>query len=97
MFNYVDARDVTGFLLTLLDQIDCVDNGEVFFVGAEDALARRPLAELVPIHFPHLAHLAEGLQGTAPAFSIGKAKRLIGWTPQHSWRTELGDSTGVTE
>jgi UDP-glucose 4-epimerase len=98
LFNYVDARDVTGFLLTLLDRIDDVDNGEVFFVGAADALARRPLAELVPIHFPHLAPLAEGLQGTAPAFSIEKAKRLIGWTPQHSWRTELvDDSTGDTE
>ncbi|WP_309133294.1 NAD(P)-dependent oxidoreductase, partial [Brevibacterium sp.] len=52
LFNYVDARDVTGFLLQLLARIDDVDNGEVFFVGAADALARRPLAELVPEHFP---------------------------------------------
>lgn len=91
LFNYVDARDVTGFLLRLLDRIDDVDNGEVFFVGAADALARRPLAELIPCYFPHLGRLAENLQGSAPAFSIEKAKRLIGWIPQHSWRTELVD------
>ncbi len=89
LFNYVDARDVTGFLLQLLARIDDVDNGEVFFVGAADALARRPLAKLVPEHFPHLADLSTGLTGTAPAFSIDKAEALIGWRPQHSWRTEL--------
>ncbi|WP_022872755.1 NAD-dependent epimerase/dehydratase family protein [Nesterenkonia alba] len=89
LFNYVDARDVTDFLLTALANIHRVENGAVFFVGAKDALARRPLAELVPEHFPELAHLAEGLTGDAPAFSIQKAKEVLGWEPKRSWRTEL--------
>lgn len=89
LFNYVDARDVTDFLLTALANIDRVENGAVFFVGAKDAMARRPLAELVPEHFPALAHLADGLTGDSPAFSISKAREVLGWEPTRSWRTEL--------
>lgn len=89
LFNYVDARDVTDFLLAALQQADQVPNGSVFFVGAADALARRPLAELIPEHFPQLARLAAPLTGSSPAFSVEKARRMLGWQPQRSWRTEL--------
>lgn len=89
LFNYVDARDVTDFLVTALKNIERVENGSVFFVGAKDALARRPLAELIPEHFPHLAHLAGDLTGDRPAFSVQKAKDVLGWEPTRSWRTEL--------
>ena len=89
LFNYVDARDVGGFLDTLLGALDDIPNAQTFIVGAEDALARRPLAELMPVYWPQAAVLAEGLTGTAPAFSIEKARRLLGWTPDHDWRSEL--------
>lgn len=89
LFNYVDARDVTDFLITALKNIERVDNGSVFFVGAKDALARRPLAELIPEHFPTLAHLAGDIAGDGPAFSVQKAKDVLGWEPTRSWRTEL--------
>ena len=29
------------------------------------------------------------LTGTAPAFSIDKARRVLDWEPARSWRTEL--------
>lgn len=89
VFNYVDARDVATFIDALLAAMDDIPNGEVFFVGADDALAREPLAELVPRFFPGTDALAAGLTGTSPAFSNAKAKRLLGWAPQHTWRTEL--------
>lgn len=89
LFNYVDARDVTDFLITALKNIERVENGSVFFVGAKDALARRPLAELIPEHFPALEHLAGGIAGYGPAFSVQKAKDVLGWEPTRSWRTEL--------
>ena len=89
LFNYVDARDVGGFLDTLLGALDDIPNAQTFIVGAEDALARRPLAELMPVYWPQTAGLAEGLTGTASAFSIEKARRLLGWTPDHDWRSEL--------
>ena len=57
--------------------------------GADDALAERPLAELMPIYHPGTEQVAAGLTGTAPAFSNEKARRLLGWRPQHNWRDEL--------
>lgn len=93
LFNYVDARDVADFTGTLLAALDDIPNGEVFFVGADDALARRPLSALLPQFHPGTAHAAAALTGSAPAFSSAKAARLLGWHPTRSWRTELASST----
>jgi UDP-glucose 4-epimerase len=89
LFNYVDARDVADFLDVLLQKMDTIPNGETFFVGAADALATAPLAELMPRFLPGSEALAAGLTGTSPAFSIAKARELLGWEPKRSWRTEL--------
>ncbi|BCW37556.1 nucleoside-diphosphate-sugar epimerase [Arthrobacter sp. StoSoilA2] len=89
LFNYVDARDVADFLDVLLEKMDAIPNGQVFFVGAKDALATAPLAELFPRFLPGSGPLTEHLSGTSPAFSIGKARELLGWEPKRSWRTEL--------
>jgi nucleoside-diphosphate-sugar epimerase len=89
LFNYVDARDAADLVLALLDPPDGVGGGEVFLAGADDALAREPLADLLPRHHPGLADLAAGLTGSRPAFSSAKARRLLGWAPRRSWRTEL--------
>ena len=87
--HYVDARDCADFLDTLLGKAGEVPNGEVFFVGAQDALADAPLAELLPQYSGVKPELAAGLTEDAPAFSTAKAERLLGWTATRSWRTEL--------
>ena len=89
LFNYVDARDVADFLDLLLAKMDDIPNGETFFVGAADALATAPLAELMPRFLPGSGALSAGLTGTSPAFSIAKARELLGWEPKRTWRTEL--------
>lgn len=91
LFNYVDARDAADFVDTWLHAATQLRNGDVFFVGAADALARRPLAELVPEFLPGSDELAAGLTATSPAFSIAKAEALLGWTPKRSWRIELSE------
>jgi UDP-glucose 4-epimerase len=89
LFNYVDARDVAGFVNAwLAASADDID-GEGFFVGAADALATRPVAELWREYAPGLGPAADALEGTAPVFSIRKAADRLGWTPQRDWRTEL--------
>jgi nucleoside-diphosphate-sugar epimerase len=90
LFNYVDARDVAGFADVLLQAMPSIPNGETFFVGADDALAREPLARLLPRFVPGSDELAAVLTGTTPAFSSAKARRMLGWRPERSWRTELG-------
>jgi UDP-glucose 4-epimerase len=90
LFNYLDARDAGDFVDTLLTRLPLLEtNGEVFFAGAADALAREPLAELLPAVMPETKAFAAHLTGTAPAFSSAKAERLLGWTAKRSWRTEL--------
>jgi len=89
LFNYVDARDVAAFADTLLGALDDIPNGEVFLVGADDALAREPLSELLPRFHPGTADAARTLTGSSPAFSSAKAERLLGWRPTRSWRSEL--------
>ncbi|MFS0865805.1 NAD-dependent epimerase/dehydratase family protein [Microbacterium sp. 179-B 1A2 NHS] len=96
LFNYVDARDVAGFADTLLAALPEIPNGETFFVGADDALATRPLADLLPQFVPGSDALAAGLTGTAPAFSNAKAARLLGWRPQRTWRGELAAVDAAT-
>jgi UDP-glucose 4-epimerase len=97
LFNYVDARDVADFLDLLLLKMDTIPNGETFFVGAADALATSPLAELMPRFLPGSAELSAGLTGTSPAFSIAKARELLGWEPKRSWRTELRTEKTLTD
>ena len=91
LFNYVDARDVTAFADTLLAALPDIRNGETFFVGADDALATRPLAELLPRFVPGSEATAAVLTGTSPAFSTAKAARVLGWRPAHRWRDQLPD------
>ncbi|ABK04713.1 nucleoside-diphosphate-sugar epimerase [Arthrobacter sp. PvP102] len=97
LFNYVDARDVADFLDLLLAKMDSIPNGQTFFVGAADALATAPLAELMPRFLPGSSELAAGLTGTSPAFSITKARELLGWEPKRNWRTELKTETTLND
>lgn len=89
LFNYVDARDVAAFADVLLEALPELPQAQTFFVGADDALAREPLAELLPRFVPGIEALAAGLTGDSPAFSNAKARRVLGWRPEHHWRTAL--------
>lgn len=95
LFNYVDARDVAGFVdVWLAAPADAID-GEGFFVGAADALATRPVAELWREYAPGLGPAADALVGAAPVFSIHKAADRLGWSPARSWRTELAAASAA--
>lgn len=48
----------------------------------------RPSAELVAEHFPDVP-VTRPLQGRETLLSIDKARRLLGYDPQHTWRDEV--------
>ncbi|MFG1943528.1 NAD-dependent epimerase/dehydratase family protein [Nonomuraea sp. NPDC048826] len=89
LFNYIDARDASDMIGTLVERLPGLPSGEIFFAGAADALARRPLAELLPAVMPGTGGQAHVLTDSLPAFTSAKAARLLGWTAKRSWRTEL--------
>ncbi|MGO3886383.1 MAG: NAD-dependent epimerase/dehydratase family protein [Mycetocola sp.] len=91
LFNYVDARDAGDFVAAWLEHAGDVPNGEVFFVGAADALVTSPTAAALTELVSGTAAAADQLIGTAPVFSTARAERLLGWKPQRSWRSELSD------
>jgi nucleoside-diphosphate-sugar epimerase len=89
LWTYCDIRDlVTGFRLALEDEtLEC----ETFFITADDALAREPLAELLPRFYPGTEQMAAVLTGTSPAVVSTRAKRLLGYQPRWSWRDQAGN------
>jgi nucleoside-diphosphate-sugar epimerase len=99
LFNYLDARDAATFVEAWLAAPAASVDGEGFLVGAADALATRPVAELWRTYAPALGEAADALTGTQPVFSIEKAATVLGWRPRHGWRTELdaASAAGRTE
>lgn len=85
--SYVDARDVARAVRAALDDTEI--EHDRFFITADDALSREPLAVAFPRHFPGSEAVSAGLTGTEGPISSAKAKRVLGYHPQHSWRTEL--------
>lgn len=97
LFNYLDARDAAAFVGAWLEAAPAAVDGEGFFVGAADALARRPVAELRRDFAPALGEAGDTLTGSQPVFAIGKAAERLGWRPERSWRTELAGASVAPE
>lgn len=91
LFNYLDARDAAAFIDAWLTAD--VDNGQCYFVGAADALATRPLADLLPATRGYDESVCAPLTGTRPAFDSARAGTDLGWSAQRTWRTELDPQT----
>lgn len=92
MWAYVDSRDVAQAARRAVERLgDLGPGNHAFNVGAADAHAREPLSALLPRYVPDLAPLAAGLTGSAPGYSIEKARRELAYEPRYSWRTELGE------
>jgi nucleoside-diphosphate-sugar epimerase len=88
LWGYVDARDVAQSCRLALD----ADAGaEHFIVAAADTVMNRPSAELMAEIYPSVPY-----RSTAGEFdtllSIQKARRLLGYEPQWSWRDHIADS-----
>ena len=82
LWGYVDARDVAASCRLALE-------GEVaaehFIVAAADTVMNRPSADLMAEVFPSVPYRpTPGAHDTL--LSIDKARRLLGYEPQHSWR-----------
>jgi nucleoside-diphosphate-sugar epimerase len=88
LFGYVDARDVAGAVVAALES--GFEGAEVMSIFAADTTWNRPNADLVERFFPG-ATLSPELGPYETLVSIDKARRLIGWSPKHSWRDVLKD------
>ena len=58
---------------------------EAFFINGEDTSADEPTEELIKKVYPD-AEISTPMSGYTTAISVDKAKRLLGWKPEVSWR-----------
>jgi len=83
LWGYIDGRDGAQAVLRALE------NGrqgfEAFIIAAADTVMSRSSAELAAEVFPGV-ELVKAVAGRETLLSIDKAKRLLGYAPEHSWR-----------
>jgi hypothetical protein len=61
----------------------------VFIIANADTVMSRPNAELLAAEFPGVP-LTREVGPHETLLSIDKARRVLGFDPQHSWRDEAG-------
>lgn len=83
LWGYIDARDGAQAIERALQVAP--PGFDRFIIAAADTVTTRPNAELVAEVFPDVpVHGDLGEHDTM--LSIAKARRLLGYDPQHSWR-----------
>lgn len=83
MWSYIDARDL-GEMVRLCLEKDGL-GFQVFNTGNEDCSSNLPTAELLSRFYPRVK-VKHKLGKFEALFSIRKAKEMLGFAPQHSWR-----------
>ncbi|WP_431795119.1 NAD-dependent epimerase/dehydratase family protein [Microbacterium enclense] len=83
LWGYIDARDGAQAVQRALENAPA--GFDTFIIAAADTVMTRPNAELVAEVYPEVETRAD-LSGTETLLSIDKARRLLGYDPQHSWR-----------
>lgn len=82
LWGYVDARDVAQAVrLSLTADIS---GAEPFLVAAADNCMTRDSAELMAEIYPDVP--VREVSGTQTLLSIDKARTMLGYNPEHSWR-----------
>jgi nucleoside-diphosphate-sugar epimerase len=87
LWGYIDARD--GAQAVRLALQHTVPGPDVFLVANADTVMSRSSSDLVAAEFPGVPVRRE-LGQHETLLSIDKARRVLGYEPQHSWRDAAG-------
>ena len=92
LWGYIDARDGAQAVAKTLE---CGGPAfETLSIAAADTVMERTSAELARALFPD-APLSHPLRGRETLLSIDKARRGIGFEPEHDWQSELAPLTSA--
>jgi nucleoside-diphosphate-sugar epimerase len=87
LWGYIDARDGAQAARRAVE-LDATGM-DVFIIANADTVMSRPSAELVAEVFPDVP-VRKALGTNETLLSIDKARRVLGYEPEHSWRDEVG-------
>jgi nucleoside-diphosphate-sugar epimerase len=85
LWSYVDIRDAAVATRLALEAKGLTF--EVFNVTAADTLSDIPTERLLRQYAPSV-EIRQPILGNASAYSVEKARRVLGYEPAHSWRDE---------
>ena len=83
LWGYIDGRDGAQAVLRALE--NAKPGFETFIIAAADTVMSRSSAELAAEVFPGV-ELVKEISERETLLSIDKARRMLGYAPEHSWR-----------
>jgi nucleoside-diphosphate-sugar epimerase len=86
LWGYIDERDVA--LACRLALHAEVTGAQSFIIAASDTVMTRPSAELMADVLPGVPVTAD-ISGNASLLSTERARKVLGFVPQHSWRDHV--------
>jgi nucleoside-diphosphate-sugar epimerase len=86
LWSYIDRRDAAQAVHKALEYE--VKGTDVFIIANQDTVMTRPNSELLAELFPQVPVKAE-FGPNQTLLSIDKARRLLGYEPEHSWRNHV--------
>ncbi|MFK4533408.1 nucleoside-diphosphate-sugar epimerase [Bradyrhizobium ottawaense] len=84
LFGYIDARD--GAQAVRLSLEADIKGAEVFVIANADTVSPTSSVELAQKYFPGVPFKRK-ISGHETLLSIDKARRVLGYSPKHSWRS----------
>ena len=87
LWGYIDGRDGAQAVLRALESAK--PGFETFIIAASDTVMSRSSAELAAEVFPGV-ELVKEVGERETLLSIDKARRMLGYAPEHSWRDNPG-------
>lgn len=92
LWAYLDHRDGAQAVLKALQWEST--GFDMFNIAADDSVMSRSSEQLAAERFPNVP-LKHPIEGHTSLMSSEKAKRVLGFKPQHSWRDALTDNTSA--
>ncbi|MDQ0649658.1 nucleoside-diphosphate-sugar epimerase [Microbacterium natoriense] len=86
LWGYIDARDGAQAVQRALEVAP--PGFDRFIIAAADTVMSRPNAELIAEVFPGVP-VTRDIGPNETLLSIDRARRVLGFEPQHSWRDEV--------
>jgi nucleoside-diphosphate-sugar epimerase len=86
LWSYIDARDAAQAVRKAIEAP--LKGTEVFIIANADTVMTTPITQLMAQFYPDVPWRRE-VGPLDSMFSIDKARRMLGYEPQHSWRSEV--------
>lgn len=83
LWGYIDTRDGAQAVLKSLENAG--PGFDTFIIAAADTVMTMSSAELMAAEFPDV-EITRELGANETLLSIDKARRILGYSPEHSWR-----------